>query len=170
MEHTMLIYVFEWSAEARKPFEAYLRKIGVPMKIVTAKNVTEMKQSMTGRDSKVLTAEALKHIPELLAFVSSEAEEVEAAVEEAEAEAEAVAAEVEATGAAGGNKRQRHDDDDDFDLVRCSRQPLPPGARSPAHSRAPRPNRIYFSCTARLGPPGAETPSPKPQTTGIYAH
>eukprot|EP00966_Prymnesium_polylepis_P028523 660364-Prymnesium_polylepis.1 len=116
MEHTMLIYVNEWSADARKPFEAYLRKIGIPMKITTATNVTEMKQSMTGRDSKVLTAEALKHIPELLAFVNSEVEDVQAAVEEVEAEAESVAAEVEAQAKAGGNKRQRHDDDDDFDL------------------------------------------------------
>ena len=38
------------------------------MKAVKAESVLEMKQSLTGRDSKVIISEALKHIPVLLEF------------------------------------------------------------------------------------------------------
>ena len=81
MEHTMLIRVKEWEPAARAPFEAYLHKISIPMKIVKAQNVTEMRQSLTGRDSKVLTAAALKHIPALLEFVHTSEDDIKAAVE-----------------------------------------------------------------------------------------
>eukprot|EP00966_Prymnesium_polylepis_P300347 6940643-Prymnesium_polylepis.1 len=114
MEHTMLITLNEWQPAARAPFEAYLHRIGIPMKIVKALNVTEMRQSMTGRDAKVLTAGAHKHIPELLAFVHAGEEAAIAAVEATEAEAEAEAAAAAATSA----KRPRRAvaDEDDFDL------------------------------------------------------
>eukprot|EP00966_Prymnesium_polylepis_P124115 2870240-Prymnesium_polylepis.1 len=82
MEHTMLIKVVEWEPWARAPFEAYLHSIGIPMKVVKAQNVTEMRQSMTGRDAKVLTAAALKHIPALLEFVHTSMEDIKAAVED----------------------------------------------------------------------------------------
>eukprot|EP00966_Prymnesium_polylepis_P076646 1776575-Prymnesium_polylepis.1 len=51
-----------------------------------------MKQSMTGRDAKVLLAKAEVHIPELLEFVNTQQAEIEAAVAEAEAEADVTAA------------------------------------------------------------------------------
>lgn len=113
MEHTMLTILMEWEPAARAPFEAYLRSIGIPMKIVKATSVTEMKQSMTGRDAKVLTAKALKHIPTLLEFVHMNKEEIAAAVEEvvleAEEEAEKEAEEPPA------KRRRAADDDDDVD-------------------------------------------------------
>lgn len=50
------------------------------MKIVKATNVTEMKQSLCGRDAKVLLENALKHIPHLLEFVNLDKSDVEGAV------------------------------------------------------------------------------------------
>eukprot|EP00966_Prymnesium_polylepis_P315473 7289628-Prymnesium_polylepis.1 len=119
MEHTMLITVNEWEPAARAPFEAYLHKIGIPMKIVKAQNVTEMRQSLTGRDSKVLTAAALKHIPALLEFVHTSQEDIQAAVEEVEREAEQAGEKAAAEPVAEpAGKRQRNaaaDDDDGVD-------------------------------------------------------
>ena len=89
MEHTMFIYVNEWEEKAREPFELYLRHIGIPAKVVKAQNVTEMKQSLTGRDAKVVLAKALEHIPALLEFVHAGQDAV---VEEVEAPAPAPAA------------------------------------------------------------------------------
>eukprot|EP00966_Prymnesium_polylepis_P015201 351385-Prymnesium_polylepis.1 len=117
MEHTMLNIVIEWEPAARTPFEAYLHMIGIPMKIVKALSVAEMRQSMTGRDAKVLTAEALKHIPALLEFVHTSMDDIKTVVEEVEAEAEkAAAAEAEKGVGEPAAKRRSGaaaDDDDD---------------------------------------------------------
>ena len=77
MEMTVLIHVFEFSVEAREPFELYMRAIGIPMKVVKAESVTEMKQCLTGRDAKVIVAKAIEHIPALLEFVNAGADEIE---------------------------------------------------------------------------------------------
>lgn len=81
LELTMLIYLDEYDEDARRPFEEYLRSISVPMKIVKATNVTEMKQSLCGRDAKVLLQNAIKHIPHLLEYVSYSKSEVEGALQ-----------------------------------------------------------------------------------------
>ena len=67
MEMTMLVPLFDFAPPARAPFEIYCRSIGIPIKCVKAISVAEMKQGLTGRDSKVILAKALVHIPELLA-------------------------------------------------------------------------------------------------------
>ena len=115
MELTMFTTLNDWDPAARAPFEAYLRSFGVPIKCVKATSVTEMKQSLTGRDTKVLLGKALTHIPALLQFVHTPQEEIleaVAAAVEAEPEAEPV-----------GNKRKQRSTtpasttaDDDFDL------------------------------------------------------
>lgn len=60
-ELTMLVHIFEMEPSLRHPFEAYLRSIGVPIKVVKAQTVTEMKQSLTGRDAKTILSRAREH-------------------------------------------------------------------------------------------------------------
>lgn len=57
-EMTILIHVAEFEPSAREPVEVYLRHIGLPLKVVKAKDVQEMKQSLTGRDAKVIISHA----------------------------------------------------------------------------------------------------------------
>lgn len=112
LELTMLIYLDEYDEEARRPFEEYLRSISVPMKIVKAANVTEMKQSLCGRDAKVLLENALKHIPYLLEYVSFSKSEVEGAIRVDPSLAEGQA-QHNSTG--GPRKHPKDDEDGVFD-------------------------------------------------------
>ncbi|KAL1529462.1 hypothetical protein AB1Y20_000409 [Prymnesium parvum] len=69
MELTMFVYLKDMDVAAREPFEVYMRSIGVPVKVVSANDTTEMKQSLNGRDAKTIIAKAAEHIPHLLEFV-----------------------------------------------------------------------------------------------------
>lgn len=112
-ELTMLIHVFEMQPANREPFEAYLRGIGVPIKVVKAQSVTEMKQSLTGRDAKTILSRASEHLPALLEFAHAAPQEVEAAVEAVRNEQ----ADDPSTGsnAAVGAKRKSVEDDEEYD-------------------------------------------------------
>ncbi|KAL1529364.1 hypothetical protein AB1Y20_000316 [Prymnesium parvum] len=110
LEFTMLVYVNEFSVDARQPFESYLRSISVPMKVVKAEGVAEMKQSLCGRDAKVLLNNTVDHLIHLLEFVSMSGEEVDEAVAGAQSSNDARANDPQ--------KRKRgslQDEDDDFD-------------------------------------------------------
>ena len=69
LEATVLCYVVEFNELGRAPIEAYLASKQVPMKIVKAQDIGEMKDSLTGRDAKVFMESAEEIIPELLCFV-----------------------------------------------------------------------------------------------------
>eukprot|EP00966_Prymnesium_polylepis_P171186 3957369-Prymnesium_polylepis.1 len=45
MEMTMFVTLFDWVPKQREPFEVYMRGVGIPLKCVHAKSVTEMKRS-----------------------------------------------------------------------------------------------------------------------------
>ena len=92
VEATILVYVVEFDAIGRQPVEAYLASKKIPMKIVKAKDVGEMKESLIGRDAKVFMESAHEIIPELLCFVRKPKAEVQQAAAEAAAE---VAADVD---------------------------------------------------------------------------
>jgi len=78
LEFTALVHIQEFGAKAREPFEVYMRSIGIPIKCVKANSVTEMKQSLTGRDAKVVISAALEHIPTILEFAHAHEDEIEA--------------------------------------------------------------------------------------------
>ena len=82
-ELTILNYIFEYPPECRRPFETYINAIGIPLKVVKAQSVQEMKQALTGRDAKNMIAKALDHLPTLLEFAHAGADAVQ---EELEAE------------------------------------------------------------------------------------
>ena len=65
------------------PVEAFLASYSIPIKIVKAQSVGEMKESLIGRDAKVMMDKAEVIIPELLIFANAS----NAAVAEAVAEA-----------------------------------------------------------------------------------
>ena len=69
---------------ARQPAEAYLNHHGIPIKLVKAADLDEMKGSLTGRDAKVLIADAGRHIPALLHFAHAGGEAVEASAAQPE--------------------------------------------------------------------------------------
>ena len=91
LEATVLGYVVEMDEIGRKPIEAFLASHGIPMKIVKAKDMGEMKDSLIGRDAKVIMEKAAVIFPELLCFVHAPKKQVEEATAEAEAEVEQVA-------------------------------------------------------------------------------
>ena len=107
LESTVLCYVVEFDEIGRQPVEVYLASHGIPMKIVKAQNVGEMKDSLTGRDAKVMMDKAEEILPELLLFAHADNAEVAAT-------ATAMAAEVEQE----QEQPQRRGtlDDDVFDL------------------------------------------------------
>lgn len=82
MELTILVHIVQLDPPLREPCEVYLRHIGLPMKLVKAKTVTEMKQSLTGRDAKVVISAALQHVPELLQFAHAHEADVEAELQQ----------------------------------------------------------------------------------------
>lgn len=88
-ELTMLVHVNELEPRERQPFETYLRSLGVQLKIVKAKNVTEMRQSLNGRDAKTILAKASTVIPSLLEFAHASKEEIVHAMAESGAAPEA---------------------------------------------------------------------------------
>ena len=106
----MLIPIFDWAPAARAPFELYLRGIGIPIKYVKAKSVTEMKQCLTGRDAEVVVAKALMHIPELLAFVHAGEQEVVDEVADARKPTQPQATRTSRLGRrrGGGRRRRRY--------------------------------------------------------------
>ena len=69
VEATVLVYVVEFDQIGRQPIEAYLSSKKIPMKIVKANDVGEMKESLIGRDAKVFMEKAEEIIPELLCFI-----------------------------------------------------------------------------------------------------
>lgn len=75
-EMTILVFIFEMDPTTRTPFEVYVRSIGLPMKVVKATTMEEMKQGLTGRDAKVVMSQAIKHIPTLLEFAHAGSDEV----------------------------------------------------------------------------------------------
>ena len=85
-EATILCYVVEMSEVARKPIEVYLASKQIHVKLVKAKDMSEMKDSLIGRDAKVLMDRCEEIIPELLCFVHAPKPQVEAAAADAEAE------------------------------------------------------------------------------------
>lgn len=104
-ELTILVHIFELEPRHREPFEAYLRSISVPIKAVKALSVTDMKQSLTGRDAKTLLSNAGEHIPALLQFAHTSPEEIEEAVNEAHQE----------QADASNTRRACANDDEDYD-------------------------------------------------------
>ena len=78
LEKTVFCYLFELKEELRAPCEVYLRKHGIPVKLIKAQSLDEIKGSLTGRDAKVLVADAATHIPALLEFANAEESEIEA--------------------------------------------------------------------------------------------
>ena len=79
MEATIFCYVVELDATGRAPIEAFFASKGIPAKIVKAADVGEMKDSLIGRDAKVLMEQAEEIIPALLCFVHTPKEEVQEA-------------------------------------------------------------------------------------------
>lgn len=104
-ELTMLVHVHEMPPSSREPFESYLRSIGVPIKVVKAQSVTEMKQSLTGRDAKTILSRPAEHLPALLEFAHAAPAEVAAVLAEANNEDDADQP----------ARRPRPDDDEEFD-------------------------------------------------------
>ena len=88
LECTVLVYVVELDETGRAPIEKYLGSKKIPMKIVKAQNVGEMKDSLTGRDAKVLMESAELIIPELLCFVHAPKDAMREAAAEVRDEAE----------------------------------------------------------------------------------
>lgn len=76
-EMTLLVHVNEMERHLREPFEVYCRSIGLPLKISKALNVEEMKQSLTGRDAKVIMSQAFEHIPILLEYAHASKSDLE---------------------------------------------------------------------------------------------
>lgn len=76
-EMTILVHIFEFSPPLREPFEIYVRSIGLPMKVVKAQSIQDMKQSLTGRDAKVVMSRAIEHVPVLLEYAHAQSAEVE---------------------------------------------------------------------------------------------
>lgn len=81
LEMTVLVHIHELSPTLREPFELYVRSIGLPMKIVKATSIEEMKQGLTGRDAKVVMSKAVEHISTLLEFAHSEPAAIAAEVQ-----------------------------------------------------------------------------------------
>ena len=79
LESMLLVFLEELSAEAREPAEAFLHSKGIPIRLAKAQNVTEMSNSLTGRDMKVLCEKATEILPELLEWAHAPQEAVEAA-------------------------------------------------------------------------------------------
>lgn len=79
-EMTVLVFILEMDPASRAPFEVYVRSIGLPMKVVKANTMEEMKQGLTGRDTKVVMSQAIKHIPVLLEFAHTGTDDIRAAV------------------------------------------------------------------------------------------
>lgn len=76
-EMTLLVHISEMDRQLREPFEVYCRSIGLPLKISKAQNIEEMKQSLTGRDAKVVMSQAFEHIPILLEYAHASAADLE---------------------------------------------------------------------------------------------
>ena len=79
-EKTFLKYIMDLDPEARQPAEAYLNSIGIPIRLVKSADLDDMKGSLTGRDAKVIIADAGRHVPALLHFAHAGKATVEAAV------------------------------------------------------------------------------------------
>lgn len=84
-EMTILVHVAEFEPDARLPIEIYLRHIGLPVKLVKANGVQEMKQSLTGRDAKTIISQSLVHIPVLLEYAHADQKDIHDAVHAAAA-------------------------------------------------------------------------------------
>ena len=69
VEATLLVYIVEFDEIGRQPVQAFLASKKIPMKIVKAQDVGEMKDSLIGRDAKVFMENAQEIIPELLCLV-----------------------------------------------------------------------------------------------------
>lgn len=80
LEKTIFSRLMAMEAAARAPAEAFLRKHGVPVNLVKAESLDEALGSLTGRDAKVLIADASYLIVELLHFAHAGQDAVQAAM------------------------------------------------------------------------------------------
>ena len=79
----VIVFLLELSSEARQPIEVFLHSKSILIKLASAQNITEVSQSLTGRDCKVMCERAHEILPDLLEWAHAPQEAVEAAAKEA---------------------------------------------------------------------------------------
>ena len=67
-DRLILRHIFQLEPEMREPFEIFMRSISVPMKVVKAASVEEMKQCLTGRDAKNIISNAVRNFGAMLEY------------------------------------------------------------------------------------------------------
>jgi hypothetical protein len=83
LEVLIFVYLMELSPEAREPIEVFLHSKSIPIRLAKSITLTEVSQSLTGRDAKVMCEKANEIFPELLEWAHAPQEAIEAAAKAA---------------------------------------------------------------------------------------